>query len=412
MNLRQRFFDIGASEAGAASETEVVNEPVNIAAMMAKSGVQTNGETVEIQPQAIETEKKEEPNTTEAATSEVSSNESEKVVEVVQEVSTPEETIPAVIPQKEETVVKVPTWQEVLKQQQPDTVLMELGFDAPKAKFVQDLKDADPNLVGIMQAYKDGTLGNYLTELNTDYSKMPAEDVMRHQLRQEYPKASEQQLNILFKKEVVEKYSLDPDRFDDTEVEEGRLLLEAKADRYRDEFTTKQQQYLLPKAPEPKEEVSDNTDELRLQHEFESYKKQVQENPYVREIFEKKTLSIGEGDDRFNLPIADATALTDMLLDGEKWKQSIFETKIGANGEETLVPNIEKQMFLAAAATDHKALIRELAKHFKSLGSKAAIDPIDNASQPNSANVPNATAAPKTAAEAMARHGVVSSGGY
>ena len=411
MKLGQRFFNIEASESGAASETEVVNETVNIAALMAKSGVQTNGETVDLQPQAIETEKKEEPNTAEAATSDVSSNESEKVVEVVQEIPKPEAIIPAVTPQKEETVVNTATWQEVLKQQQPDTVLKELGFDAPKAKFVQDLKEADTKLLGIMQAYKDGTLGNYLTELNTDYSKMPAEEVMRHQLRQEYPKASEQQLGILFKKEVVEKYSLDPERFDESEVEEGRLLLEAKAEKFRDEFMTKQEQYLLPKAPEPKEEVTDNTEALQ-QAQFDNYKKQVTENPYVQEIFTKKVLGIGEGDEKFNLPIENPTELTDMLLDSEKWKQSIFETKIGANGEEILVPDIEKQMFLAKAATDYKGLIRELAKHFKSLGSKAAIEPIDNASQPSNVQIPNSTAAPKTVAEAMAKHGTVNSGGY
>ena len=70
---------------------------------------------------------------------------------------------------------------------------------------------------------------------------------MRHQLRREFPKASPQQLDALYKREVIKAYSLDS--VDEEELEEGRALLEAKADKFRDQFTQDQQSKLLPAPP-------------------------------------------------------------------------------------------------------------------------------------------------------------------
>ena len=86
--------------------------------------------------------------------------------------------------------------------------------------------------------------------MSTDYGKMPAEEVMRHQLRKEYPKASDKAFEVVYQEEVVNKYKLNEDDFTEAEVERGKLLLEAKADKFRDELIKEQEDYLFQKAPE------------------------------------------------------------------------------------------------------------------------------------------------------------------
>ncbi|MCL5460378.1 hypothetical protein M3M33_17200, partial [Loigolactobacillus coryniformis] len=78
----------------------------------------------------------------------------------------------------------------------------------------------------------------------------------------------------IYKEEIINRYKLDPDTYTDDEIENGKLLLEAKADKYRDDFQAKQEKFLLPKPPQPKEEVKpDNTAELQRQ-QIEAYRKE------------------------------------------------------------------------------------------------------------------------------------------
>jgi len=81
-----------------------------------------------------------------------------------------------------------------------------LGYDENSVSFVKELKELDPKMVKFLDTWKNNgdALQDYLKEAATDYATMPSEDVMRHQLREEYPKASEKQLEILFRKEVIE----------------------------------------------------------------------------------------------------------------------------------------------------------------------------------------------------------------
>ena len=50
---------------------------------------------------------------------------------------------------------------------------------------------------------------------------------------------------IADKKDFI--FVIDPEKYSEAEVERGKMLLEAKADRYRDEFKANQDKYLLPK---------------------------------------------------------------------------------------------------------------------------------------------------------------------
>jgi len=293
---------------------------------------------------------------------------------------------------------KVPTVDEVLKNEQPNTILNKLGFNDEVVNLVQEMNEADPKILGIIQAWKKGTLSDYVRELSVDYSNMSAEEVMRHQLRQEYPKASPEALQALYESEVIERYKLDPDTFSEEEVKKGKLLLEAKADKYREQLVVNQSKYLLPEKPEPKKDEKPNAEEVQRQ-QLEAYRRELSENPYTKDILANKKITFGEGEEKFSYPV-DPNSLLDVLTDGAKWVETMYD-KDGDN----YVPKIEHQMLVAAFAQDSKKFLSEYAKHLKSIGAKQVIEPIENASQPGNEKPAKSEQAPTSMAEAMARHG-------
>lgn len=397
MTIIRKFFDTAISEP--ASQVQP-----SIAEMMARHGVKSTSDNPMPPPVlANSTESKEQPEPAPEVPQAAMANETSTAESANPEPPKPaEEPTPVYQVQTEPEPVKVPSWQEVLKSQQPDTVLKELGYDEKVVDFVKELKEVDPKMVAFLNHWKskNGDVSDYLRELTTDYSKMSAEDVMRHQLRQEYPTASPQQLEALFKREVVKAYSLDSE--DEDESAEGRLLLEAKADKYREVLSSKQKDFLLPKPPEPKAPEPDNGNQEAIQ-QFEAYKSQLTNHQYSKDILTNKAITIGEGDEKFSFPV-DPNALTEVLLDSEKWASSIFDIKQDG-GKVSYQPKVEHQMLVAAVAKYGMEFVNEIAKHFKTVGEKSAIAPIESASRPDGSSPAAPQSAPKNPAEAMARMG-------
>ena len=225
---------------------------------------------------------------------------------------------------------------------------------------------------------------------------MEAEDVMRHQLRVDYPKATERQLEILYKKEIVEKYNLDS--VDEDEVAEGKELLAAKADKYRDSFIANQDKYLMPNPPEKKAEVvPDNTAEQKAKENIEAYVKNLTEDSYTKNIIADKKLTLGEGEEKFSFPV-EPQELIDVLSNGEKWAETMFDDK-GAI-------KTEHQLLIATVAKYGKSFLDAYALHFKGLGGKVVTDKIDNAKPPENNTSSKADPLPTSAAAAMAKSGV------
>jgi len=410
MFLTRKFYntDAPADAGGGAAETVVEQPPMSIAEAMAKNGRKSDENSTAPKPIDIGTltvPKAEEP--TPAAT--VKEEEPAKAVEEpktepVKEEPKKEEPTPIakVEPQKEVTL------DEVLKKNQPDTILKALGFDDKKVAFIQELGDIDDKVVGIVQAWKNGQLGDYINALGTDYTKMSDVDVMRNQLRKEYPKVSDAAFEALFEDEVLDKYKLDDSVYSETEVAKGKLLLEAKAARYRDELVANQEKFLMPKPPEPKAPaVPDNTAELQAQkakEDVEAYVKEIKEDPYTKNIIADKKITLGEGEEKFGFPV-DPELLIGVMTDPQKIADAMLKKVVGADGKEALVLDTEKQMLSAAIQVYGKPFLDAYAVHIKGLGGKAVTDLLENA-KPKDGTVPaKSEAAPTTVAGAMAKHG-------
>jgi len=401
MTTIRRFFDIAPTEPAGA---------VNIAEAMAKYGVKNDSTEPVATPIPIEAKTEPVPEekvvtpaetATELQTTETVKEEPQQVQKEV--VVTPAPAIP-------ESQPKPPTLQEVLKIHQPQSVLNELGYDDKTVQLLNKVKGFDPKVLGLIEAYENGTHIDYLRELTTDYSKMSAEDVMRHQLKQDYPKASDAQLQILYEDEVLDKYKIDPDKYSEAEVERGKMLLEAKAGKYRDDFATRQQQYLVPKAPEPKAEEPNNM-EAEANQKFVEYKNKFTEDQYTRSVFSNKKISIGEGADQFNYPV-EPDDLIKVLYSSDGWMDATSKKVENGDGTTSFVPNVEHQILIGAVAKYGKVFLDEYAKHYKSIGGKSVVADIENAKEVDTTKTSTPDAAPKSAAEAMARGGVYNSGGY
>lgn len=396
----KKFYDADVADAGGGEAA--VAEPVMTAAQaMAQHGKKSDENSGDVAPIEItekkEEAKKEEPVTAATATSEVPKEEAKA--------ETPKAEVQAEEPKKVETQpivaepVKVPTLDEVLKANQPDTVLKALGYDDEKVALVSEMKDLDPKVVGIIQAYKNGTLGEYAQALSTDYTKMSDEDVMRHQLRKEYPKVSDAAFEALFEDEVLDKYKLDSDVYSEAERAKGKLLLEAKAAKYRDELVANQEKYLMPKPPEPKAEVvPDNSVELQAKENVEKYVKEIENDPYTKDIIANKKITLGEGEEKFSYPV-DYSSLIGNLTDAKKWVSVMYDKDTGA-------PRTSHQLLVAAVAEHGMEFLDAYAKHFKGLGAKEVVEPIDNASPADKSTPAKSDPLPTSAAQAMAKSGV------
>jgi hypothetical protein len=377
----------------------------SIAALMARHGVSNNTENVVATP--INIEPKEQPlaqEVTPAATATVNS-ESEQVSSEPQSQATQTVEVPA--PQKAEEPKPMPSLQEVLKSTQPDAVLKALGLDDKTIGLLNELKgfekvDYFSNL--IKEWKSNGDVKGYLKELSTDYNSMPAEDLMRHQLRQEYPKASEAQLEILYKKEVTEAFNLNSD--DEDEAKEGALLLEAKADKYREQFVERQNAKLLPTPPEPKAAEPD-LQVLAQQKIFEDIQKQINESSYTRDLVANNKLVLEDG---FSFPINSSEVL-DLVVNGDKTGELMFNITKNADGTESYAPKTEHQILVATVQKYGINFLKEYAKHYKSLGGKEVIDPIDNAKPVENNNSSQSAPLPQSVAEWMAKQGRLNSGG-
>lgn len=398
--LFRKFFDTNAPESGAASATP------SIASLMAKHGVFNNSETPVAAP--INTENKETPAPASTATPATGTAQSAETGN--------SESLSSTEPKKEESKKeddppKEVSWQEVLKSQQPDTILKELGFDEKTASFLKGKKGFDEKIINFITHWEtnNGDVTRYLQELTTDYTKMPATEVMRHHLRREYPKATDKQIDVLYKKQVLDNYKLDSNLYTEDEVAEGQLLVEAVAEKHRDQFVSEQQQFLMPK-PSQKEEGPD-LEAQEAKSLFDSYSKTISEQSSIKELLSAKSLAVGEGDERYNFPVPFAGEIVEDIVN--TLATNIHLGRLNKGNISQITPEvIQNEILSRAFSKNPQAFISAIAEHYKTIGGKKIIEPLENASPTNASQAAKSEAAEASPAAAMAKGGKIVPGGY
>ena len=372
-------------------EVATPDAPVNIASIMAKSGIKTDADPVEIPNIITETKKVE------------ATQVPEKVETTVPVAVGPAETpppptnpapvqvqnIPEPIPE-----VKPLDWKEVLKSHNPDQgeVMKAIGLDE--------------KMVGLFNTWRTtGDVRKYLEAVSTDYSKMTAEDVMKHYLQQKFPEFSNEDFQELYRAKVIEQYKLDPTMFEEKDIKLGKILLQADAKDIRENLMRQQKEYILAaKPPEPATSPADTEAEKQAQQDLQAwndYVSQIKGDKFTQEFTSTKLIPIGEGDDQFKYEVPEPQKLTDILLDRQKWASKLF------NQDGT--PNTRKQYLVAAILDDDAGFFQQYGNHFKRVGAKKIGESIENASQPTG-TLANSESSPSDPAKALARNGVITSG--
>lgn len=332
------------------TEATVETQEIDIAAVMAKSGKTVDGSSF-----FSDNNNEQKP---EVPAKQVETTATPEVKEIVQETKPVEAKVE---PAKQPESAPVQDWTEVLKQKPDTEVLKALGFE--------------DKWIGLLNHAKGGgDLKEYMEALSTDISKMSAEDVMRRQLRAEHPEMDKEDFDEYYRMKVTETYKLDPDMFSETDVKRGKIMLNADVKKIREQMVTEQQKYLLsPIEAKPSPEVAAyKAEKEQSVKDLEAYKNALTNDPYVKEFVKTKKIKIGDGEDSFIYESKNPQNVLDVLIDGKLAAQKL------RNGDGS--HNIQKQTLIGAILDDDLTLFTELAKHYKTIGGKEALMPIENAS--------------------------------
>lgn len=389
-----KFYDAGAAEP-AASES--------IAAIMAKSGrvVQPGDEPITGSTNKPEPAKTSQPA---AQGTDASSTQALPADGKPANPGQPSEGQPAAKPQTEEPL-KVPTWQEIIKSQQPDTIFKELGYDDKVLKLLNGRKSIDEKVLNFLSYYESGgDVKPYFEALTMDYSKLSAEEVMRRQLQKDTAglNLTADQFNRLYTTKVVNRYKLDPQIFTEQEVADGQIELMADALPYRNAMIKEQQDYLIPKAPEktPFDPMAER--QQQEAQNLQEYTGLMNADPYYKEVLTNKEIVIGKGDNAFKFPVSEDQLK--VLFDTKLWGAKLFDQQTGA-------PLTRKQILLAAIVNDDEGFFNAYEQHLLSKGGDKAVAAIKNASEQKGDEGAKADKTPASPAAAMAKGGRVVYGG-
>lgn len=240
--------------------------------------------------------------------------------------------------------------------------------DNPAYNFKDDF------IKGVVDFYeKTGDITPYLQAKLVDFNGMSDEDIMRRELRDQYPEVSDKAFEKLYKQQVVDKFKLDADLFEEDDTELGKELLKSEASKLRTKYQEWQSGF---KAPEP---AADNSAEEMKQH-LEQFAKTVGENDITRSILNDKRIAIKTADGEFAFEVADPNALVDMTIDNQKF----FGQFVAGEGK----LDYEKWYKTTAYAQNQELFEKSLINYGKTLGREEITKEIKNPSNNPIGDVP------------------------
>jgi len=280
----------------------------------------------------------------------------EEIQEEAQE--TPTET------EANEEEIKLETEEEPLEEptSEPAQETPEQKIEIPKEiQELSDLVQEDEYIKNALEYYKKNrTLEPYLNALNVDYNEMSAEKLLRLKHERENPDLDPKIRQRLFEKEVLSKYKLDDDLYEDEELEIANALLERDANRVRKELIEEQQNFIPKNIPQPPSEEE-------VQAQIEEAKSQVQSN--LKDYLSSKSIQI-DTEEPFNYGIKDTNKLVDYAVDNQSFFQEFYT-------EDNQV-DWNKWAKTVAFMQDPDSFVDAMINHGKSLGKKSFEEELKN----------------------------------
>jgi len=236
--------------------------------------------------------------------------------------------------------------------------------DSSSAEFKDDfIKNA-------VEYYNEtGNLTPYLEATSVNYSEMSDEKVMRRDLEQANPTLSKGAIERLYTREIVDKYSLDEDKFDEDEVELGKELLAADATKLRDKYVDEQKNFTQPVKDQTEETETENQEEQRAK-----WTETVSSHEITKDVMENKRILVSYGDDKFSYEVENPESLQEMTIDNNKFF-ALFQDEKGT-------VDFDKWYRVLAYASDPEVYDSSLISHGQELGQEKVVSDLKNPTAP------------------------------
>lgn len=218
---------------------------------------------------------------------------------------------------------------------------------------------------------KNGSLTPYLEATSVNYEEMTDEQVMRRNLINEHPTLSQKAIERLYNRDIVNKYSLDEDKFDEEEVELGKELLSADASKLRNKFVDEQKNFTAPPKSDSETEVDQNAIN-------EEWAKTVTSHDTTKDILDNKRILVEHNGEKFSYEVEDPKQLEEMTKDNNKF----FELFKDGDGN----IDFSKWYRVLAYATDPDVYDSSLISHGQELGQEKVVTDLKNPSKPRKAS--------------------------
>lgn len=345
-------------------------------------------EDIFFQNLGVETEKDEPQQETEEPTQNTPTEETPEVENVPENNEKPLEK-----PEESNQQVEQPTSAE-------DDDTFEINSDEDLAKFasehfgkdisverlksiLEDREEVNPFANDTVKEVNDylaggGDLKDFIEFKMTDFSAMSDLDIVTKKMQADYPSLSKEQIN----RRITRQFKLDEDRYDEDEIEDGKIDLSVAAQEGRKHFSELQSKYASPL--QTKVEAKAETPQ------FSEEQLQQFNNQMTASINNLKTIEVGgmryDVDDSLRNKVTQSpTDIGDMFLEGDKF-------------------NFDKYNQFRAIAVDTERFVKTLVEQTKSDMLKELKNERNNTQLEPEAQNPDVNVDSKKATESLLQH--------
>lgn len=199
--------------------------------------------------------------------------------------------------------VAPPTLDEVLKGKEITDVLKAAGVDQLFIDMIQ-----------YHQA--TGEINGFIDQRTKSWDKVSDLDIMRHELKKEYGDLPEDKFEKVFKAEVLDRFKVEGDFYDD-EKELGQIRLAKEAKKIREQLKKEQGEWKVPEVKPSAELQQYQADREKIKKDYEDYSRTINEDATTKKLITDKRLVLGEGKSAYNYEV-EPQQLVDAILDTNK----------------------------------------------------------------------------------------------
>jgi len=268
------------------------------------------------------------------------------------EATKPTETVAKV----EKTVEVKPEkfdWKDALKKADRNEALKELGLDEFE--------------IGLLDYRKGGgDTAKYLEAKGRDWSKVPDMDVLRYDLRQQFPDLDAESFEILAEKRIQSRFPAEEEFSDEKEKKVSLLERKLEADALRKKYKEADEKFTIADRKADTEQATKLEEATRAKQDFIST---VDESAVTQKLRTDKKITLGEGDAATLVDIDPETILNFVKTDNKFF--TMFVDEKGELDLDLLYATINYGL-------NRKAVEKTLTDRGKSLGIKAEVDDLHN----------------------------------